>query len=308
MAAAPGATADAPLPPPPPDAAANWPPPLQPFPFFRPAERAGPRSRQHRWWSPAVLTCFILAMAVPAYAWTLRGGGGGWAAARAVFAACAAAALSCLWVTHAADPGVLPPRAAPDPGWAAVTAGRVPPAAHGWTLDSLGQLTDASGARYCATCHVWRPPRAAHCATCGFCMARHDHHCGVIGNCIAARNHASFAGLLAAAAAGVCTLAATAAVQLAQAAPISLAAWRHGEPVADLILLCFYAYLSMSLTGFAATHVFLVLANGTTRELLRGAAHPASRSALREVCCLRLRTKRAAEQAVRGALGARLRA
>ena len=38
--------------------------------------------------------------------------------------------------------------------------------------------------RYCRTCRVWRPPRAAHCRECGWCVDRFDHHCGALGNCV----------------------------------------------------------------------------------------------------------------------------
>jgi hypothetical protein len=29
--------------------------------------------------------------------------------------------------------------------------------------------------KYCAACHVWRPPRAHHCGECGACVERFDH-------------------------------------------------------------------------------------------------------------------------------------
>ena len=28
--------------------------------------------------------------------------------------------------------------------------------------------------KYCATCNIWRPPRASHCNICGFCMVCSD--------------------------------------------------------------------------------------------------------------------------------------
>jgi predicted small integral membrane protein len=62
----------------------------------------------------------VAAFAISGYAWTLRpvasehapGSPWAWQLARAAFAACAAVALVCLWVTHAADPGFIKPRCA----------------------------------------------------------------------------------------------------------------------------------------------------------------------------------------------------
>jgi hypothetical protein len=62
---------------------------------------------------PACLTVSWVLYTTACYAFTLRGVGPLWCLARAAYALCAAVALSCLWLTHAADPGFLPPRHAP---------------------------------------------------------------------------------------------------------------------------------------------------------------------------------------------------
>ena len=50
--------------------------------------------------------------------------------------------------------------------------------------------------RWCRTCKIWRPPRAAHCTECGYCVKRFDHHCGAVGNCVGRDNHRWFVAFL----------------------------------------------------------------------------------------------------------------
>ncbi|EPY37260.1 hypothetical protein STCU_00037 [Strigomonas culicis] len=42
--------------------------------------------------------------------------------------------------------------------------------------------------KWCATCEMHRPVRAAHCYLCGLCCYDHDHHCSMIGTCVGRRN------------------------------------------------------------------------------------------------------------------------
>ncbi|EAN84524.1 putative palmitoyl acyltransferase 4 [Trypanosoma cruzi] len=42
--------------------------------------------------------------------------------------------------------------------------------------------------KWCSTCEIYRPVRAAHCYLCGLCVHDHDHHCSVIGVCVGRRN------------------------------------------------------------------------------------------------------------------------
>ncbi|KAG5499932.1 hypothetical protein GH5_04069 [Leishmania sp. Ghana 2012 LV757] len=41
--------------------------------------------------------------------------------------------------------------------------------------------------KWCSTCNMHRPVRAAHCYICGLCCYDHDHHCGVLGICVGRR-------------------------------------------------------------------------------------------------------------------------
>jgi hypothetical protein len=281
------------------------------------ALRAGRPAHVHmRWAGPATVTVAVVCYTVAGYAFTLRADRGvgsvaAWAAAQAGFGACAVVCVVCLWLTHTADPGFIRPNVLGDPLWADVVAGRASGAALGWSCDAFGRWRTPDGAKYCETCRVWRGPRASHCAACGFCVQRHDHHCPTVGTCVAQRNHASFAAFLAAAALGTCVLlAATSARLHALRWPWTRASWERWETYVHAFLLIIYAMFA-SLLGFASMHVWLVVTNRTTREMLTrsrnqrnaaGEALPlprASCAALAEVCCVRFTPKAATEQAVR---------
>ena len=205
-----------------------------------------------------------------------------------------------------------------------MASGRASGQTLGWHTDARGQWVRGDGARFCTTCHIWRPARASHCAECGFCVARHDHHCGVMGTCVAQRNHAPFAAFLCAAVAGsVVLLAATAAQLYAMRWPWTEGAWRRWETYPHAVLLVFYLYPCF-LFGFAAMHVAFVCRGYTTHEMIaarrkQGAAALASRAgspasqggrvevvvhaapppacSSSRVCCLAFRSRRAFEEA-----------
>eukprot|EP01059_Diplonema_ambulator_P001453 TRINITY_DN11228_c0_g1_i1.p1 TRINITY_DN11228_c0_g1~~TRINITY_DN11228_c0_g1_i1.p1 ORF type:complete len:242 (+),score=38.19 TRINITY_DN11228_c0_g1_i1:3-728(+) len=50
--------------------------------------------------------------------------------------------------------------------------------------------------RWCRTCKIHRPPRAAHCMTLDCCVTEYDHFCPVVGSCIAQRTLRYFVGFL----------------------------------------------------------------------------------------------------------------
>ena len=46
--------------------------------------------------------------------------------------------------------------------------------------------------KYCETCLVFRPQKAAHCNLCNNCVQKFDHHCVWLGTCVGHRNYHYF--------------------------------------------------------------------------------------------------------------------
>lgn len=51
---------------------------------------------------------------------------------------------------------------------------------------------EEQGWRYCGTCDVYQPPKAAHCPDCNVCIDGYDHHCPWMGTCIGKNNFKAF--------------------------------------------------------------------------------------------------------------------
>uniref|UniRef100_A0A1I8HJ30 Palmitoyltransferase n=1 Tax=Macrostomum lignano TaxID=282301 RepID=A0A1I8HJ30_9PLAT len=102
----------------------------------------------------------------------------------------AAFVVSCLLATALTDPGVVP---RPPPDEAEYFESLMPD--ERWVRSDKRKIAICGRSydqKFCATCRLWRPPRAGHCSRCDNCVLRFDHHCFWVGNCIGARNYRQF--------------------------------------------------------------------------------------------------------------------
>ena len=49
-----------------------------------------------------------------------------------------------------------------------------------------------SSLKFCETCLIFRPNKAAHCNLCNNCVSEFDHHCVWLGTCIGRNNYKLF--------------------------------------------------------------------------------------------------------------------
>ena len=88
-------------------------------------------------------------------------------------------------VTATTDPGIIPRNTTMDDAEAAANSQSTR------TQEVNGMVINL---KWCYTCRIWRPPRAAHCSECNVCVDRLDHHCPWMGQCIGRRNYRFFLG------------------------------------------------------------------------------------------------------------------
>lgn len=81
--------------------------------------------------------------------------------------------------------------------------------------------------KWCSTCDMYRPVRAAHCYICGLCCYDHDHHCSVVGVCVGRRRVEMFTSFV--------TVAATAC--LLPTFVVLRALWTHWELITTTLQL-----------------------------------------------------------------------
>lgn len=164
-----------------------------------------------------------------------------------------------LWRTATTDPGIIP-RNSPS---------YVPPAPE-------SEENGPTEQRFCATCNLYKPPRAKHCSTCDNCVSEFDHHCPWVGNCVAARNYHSFVKFVAATAC-LCLCVSISCFYLlffhykrfenSQTVQERIILTVHHDPIVVMIFV-FTLSVCHLLIGLSGFHCFLVATGETTNLLI----------------------------------------
>ncbi|KEG15356.1 S-acyltransferase [Trypanosoma grayi] len=154
--------------------------------------------------------------------------------------------------------------------------------------ESLWETVDGEQVerKWCSTCEMHRPPRAAHCYLCGLCVLEHDHHCSVIGACVGRRNLLVFYAFVAASSALALVAGGSMAVSLYNSGD-ALGWWSY---VFSVLLDAILILTGGSTAGLLVSLTVSLITNATTRERLQNVfadrRNPFDRGVLRNMCNL----------------------
>lgn len=206
--------------------------------------------------------------------------------------------LAYLFKTGCIDPGIVPRAAADEIAYqmalgqedgSSTAKGFVGTPARFKTVTINGQEVKL---KWCATCNIWRPPRASHCGLCNNCYENFDHHCPWVGNCVAKRNYRYFYLFL------VTVFVMCLFVMGSNIAVIVLASKAMGFGNAlktfpgSVIEFCIAGLGAVSVSGLGCMHTWLIATMQTTNEDIKGTFNPRRQGAdvrnpyTQRNCCL----------------------
>lgn len=175
------------------------------------------------------------------------------------------------YITAFSDPGIIPRSPSTvedDMPW---STKKPPP------FKKVNVGTQRIKVKYCATCRVYRPPRAIHCSICDNCIERFDHHCPWIGNCIGRRNYKFFLFFVYSLLINCVYMGSFSLIQFVMLVNDSdedtgqavLHAFRTSPLALPLALYCSIALVAVGILG--VFHFYLICTGQTTNEKLKGA-------------------------------------
>eukprot|EP00929_Paragymnodinium_shiwhaense_P095273 TRINITY_DN56323_c0_g1_i1.p1 TRINITY_DN56323_c0_g1~~TRINITY_DN56323_c0_g1_i1.p1 ORF type:complete len:407 (+),score=41.07 TRINITY_DN56323_c0_g1_i1:234-1454(+) len=140
----------------------------------------------------------------------------------------------------------------------------------------LSEAQKEAGYKWCNTCLIVRPPRAAHCRDCDNCVMHYDHHCPWVNNCIGRRNYVYFTALLWSVSGYGWSVIAGSCMYLNDHGGFHLGDHHvktdhaHFNPLIILLVGASLVLLALALAGLTVFHVYLAFRGQTTKEMRSG--------------------------------------
>ena len=127
--------------------------------------------------------------------------------------------------------------------------------------------------KYCATCDIYRPPRAIHCGKCNCCIERLDHHCPWLGTCVGKRNYKYFIVFLWSIALMVILSVSACFVHIFDKNfkhTIAEEVVHSSNQIASVVLVSLISFLGIFVFWLLGYHQYILSLNLTTNEHLKG--------------------------------------
>lgn len=193
-------------------------------------------------------------------------------AALCCYAALQSVALAVLLRTALSDPGVIPRRR---------NAGEAPSS----SLPPIVVDGRSFPAKWCQSCRLVRPPRAAHCRVCDVCVEVFDHHCPWVGACVGKRNLKHFLLFIVVVVVDCAATIALSALQLILAVYVDGRSLLRPQSVPALVAGILAGFCAFPAVGLLFYNAGLVRRGLTTREDMKGIRGGGAQASLSSVLC-----------------------